>query len=361
MERQLWRAVYDVVVELGKTHAFARKQFSDAWIALTHLWGVLHDRPRCWACDAANWPADEQWHLLPSPTTLGRRLRTVPVLTLMAQAQQRLRDLFPDGALKIIDGKPLPVGGYSQDRDATYGRAAGHNAVGYKVHCLRDARCPALPDQWEVAGLRTSEPAVAARLLGARATFLAGLAGAAVRWSMLFGYLVADNNYDTNALYELAMGLLGLQLVAPPKASAAGLGHHRHSPHRLRGLTLCRGWRGRIRRRRRGGGGGGSSAKQAEKSKRDEDAAVARRHPLDPLGRAGVPVTFGQALLRERGGIERTFGLWGNWGGGLGPLPNWVRRPRRVALWVAGKMIFNGARYALKAGLLSPQNKGLTA
>ena len=113
MERQIWKAVYAVVTELGKTHSFKGKRISDTWVVLTHLWAVLHDRPRCWACEPKNWPADEQWHSLPSPTTLGRRLRTVPVLTLVEQTMRRLRDLFPDGPVKVIDAKPMPVGGYS--------------------------------------------------------------------------------------------------------------------------------------------------------------------------------------------------------------------------------------------------------
>jgi hypothetical protein len=240
------------------------------------------------------------------------------------------------------------------------------------LHVLRDAKCPAMPDQWRVADLNASEQAVAARLLAARAEALNELAGGAVRWSMLFGYLVADNNYDTNALYDLAMGLLGLQLIAPPQPSAAGLGHHRHSPFRLRGLDLCRGVaRRRLRRddkavakaegggkKKAANGPAGQRADQDESSRYNKNAS--RRHPLNPLGRPDVPPTFGQTLLAARGGIERSFGLWGNGGGGLSPLPNWVRRPRRVALWVAGKIMFNGARYALKHGLLpTQQNKGL--
>ncbi len=209
--------------------------------------------------------------------------------------------------------------------------------MGYKLHVLRDARCPPPPDQWTPAGPKTSEQAVAPGLLRAWAAAVAGLR---VRWPLLFGHLLADNGYDANALYELAASP-GLQLLAPPKPTARGIGHRRNSPHRLRGLELCRGCNDRGR-----GARGGSTA---------------RRHPLDPPGRAGVPPSFGQSLMRERGGIERTFGLRGNWGGGMGPLPNWVRRPRRVALWVAGKMILNGARYALKNGLLPETKQRLAA
>ncbi len=38
----------------------------------------------------------------------------------------------------------------------------------------------------------------------------------------------------------------------------------------------------------------------------------------------------------------------GNFGGGLGPLPNWVRTPHRVAAWVQGKILVFSARELLK-------------
>jgi hypothetical protein len=56
--------------------------------------------------------------------------------------------------------------------------------------------------------------------------------------------------------------------------------------------------------------------------------------------RAGL----GRELLRGRGAIERAFGNAGSFGGGLGPLPNWVRRPGRVERWVWGKLLINAAR-----------------
>ena len=52
-----------------------------------------------------------------------------------------------------------------------------------------------------------------------------------------------------------------------------------------------------------------------------------------------------------RGGVERAFGQVGNFGGGLSPLPNWVRRPRRVALWVAGKFMIWMVRTLTAAGV----------
>ena len=68
-----------------------------------------------------------------------------------------------------------------------------------------------------------------------------------------------------------------------------------------------------------------------------------RRQPerlrvLDLLG-----TDRGRSLLAGRTAIERTFGRMGNLRCGLKGLPNWVRRLRRVAGWVAGKILIHHA------------------
>lgn len=109
------------------------------------------------------------------------------------------------------------------------------------------------------------------------------------------GYLIADAGYDANALYERA-GERGYQLLTPRRyRNAKGVGHHRHSIYRLRAIRMIQ-----------------------------ED--------------------HGRALLRRRAAIERQFGCLGNFPGGLGPLPNWVRRLRRVDLWVTAKLAINSLR-----------------
>jgi hypothetical protein len=112
------------------------------------------------------------------------------------------------------------------------------------------------------------------------------------------GYLVGDASYDSNPLAGQA-GRRGHQLVAPPKkAAGAGQGHHPQSPYRLRGLALL-----------------------------------------------GQP--FGRALYRTRAAVERCFGHLSSFGGGLGPLPSWVRRRHRVKRWVQAKLLLNAARDCL--------------
>jgi len=116
------------------------------------------------------------------------------------------------------------------------------------------------------------------------------------------GYLVGDGEYDSNPLYDAA-AMAGFQLIAPKKEGAA-LGHMHHSMYRLRAIEL-------------------------------------QQH------------SFGQYLLHQRAGIDRFFGQWGNYGAGLKPLPNWVRRPWRVRSWIQGKIILNSVRLAQKQRLIA--------
>jgi hypothetical protein len=108
------------------------------------------------------------------------------------------------------------------------------------------------------------------------------------------GYLLGDSVYDINKLYEAA-GAVDHQLLARRKRPTAGLGKYRHSSYRLRGLEL-------------------------------------------------LQTAAGRRLYARRETIERQFGGLTNFGGGLAPLPAWVRRRRRVELWIQAKLIINGYR-----------------
>jgi hypothetical protein len=125
------------------------------------------------------------------------------------------------------------------------------------------------------------------------------------------GYLLADATHDTNPLHEHAAHH-GFQLLAPRKEPGTGLGHREHSPYRLRSVEM-----------------------------------------LEPPPPWTGGSRFGPELYRQRGQVERDLGNAGSFGGGLQPLPNFVRRPRRVARWVIVKLIINGMRIC--------QNHGLTA
>jgi hypothetical protein len=108
------------------------------------------------------------------------------------------------------------------------------------------------------------------------------------------GLLLGDGNYEASRLYDAA-DAGGYQLLARPDARDTGRGHRYQSPHRLFALRWFAdgpGWR----------------------------------------------------LYRGRAAIERSFGNAGSFAGGLGPLPNWVRRQGRVERWVWCELVINAHR-----------------
>ena len=302
MEDQLWKALYPLIEQEDKHRPHKKRvQFSDATILAVACWAILHDRPICWACRRRHWP-DHFTRDLPSPATMSRRLRTLSLWLLLEQVFSRL--LAVSGAAQTclcrrVDSKPLPVGGYSKDRDARRGYATGGTCKGYKVFgCWsKDA---IVPEAVVLGPMSESDPAGTVHLIDRVTQLHAGNLGAG-------GYVLADSTDDTNLLHEY-VGPRGFQLLAPRRSSSQGgmLGNHRHSPYRLRSIELLEG-----------------------------------------------PGTFGRQLYRLRGQVERDYGNLGSFGGGLQPLPNFVRRPRRVAMWVLVKLILNGLRICRNYGLRS--------
>ena len=115
------------------------------------------------------------------------------------------------------------------------------------------------------------------------------------------GYLLGDGEYDANPVFDAA-GAAGYQLLAPREQPAAGLGHRCQSPYRLRCIELMK-------------------------------------------------TAFGRGVYALRRGIERAFGNLGSFGGGLSPLPAWVRHVERVWLWVSAKLLINAMRIIVHQGL----------
>ena len=110
------------------------------------------------------------------------------------------------------------------------------------------------------------------------------------------GRLLGDSQYDVSYLYDLA-AKHGYELLAPRQHPGTSLGHHYQSPHRIHAIQVMEGSQGR-------------------------------------------------AILEQRKAIERTFGNWTSFGGGLSPLPAWVRRTHRVQLWTQAKLLVNAVRIA---------------
>jgi hypothetical protein len=110
------------------------------------------------------------------------------------------------------------------------------------------------------------------------------------------GFLLADQGYESGPLYDYARER-GVILMTPLFKNAGG-GHRRQSKARLFAKTL---W----------------------------DCG-------------------GEALFRRRDAIERFFGQLSAFGGGLAPLPAWVRRLERVERWITAKVIIYHARLLVR-------------
>jgi hypothetical protein len=297
MEGELFDALYDIVQQEAKLRSRRKRvRYSDALIVLVYFWAVLHDRPVCWACDRINWTGEMAWMSLPSASTMSRRLKTFSCWMLIIALYHRLQNsLAPEGAdlclCRRIDSKPLVVGGFSKDRDAKRGYATDGLARGYKLAAAWEKSI--LPDALVVAPLNVSDQQSGMELIDRL-----GENGQAAT-----GYLLADSIHDTNPLHRHAAEH-SFQLLTPRKKPGTNLGHRDHCPGRLRSIELLEG-----------------------------------------------PGQFGGRIYALRGQIERDFGHLCSFGGGLQPLPSWVRRPRRVARWIIAKLIIRGLRHCQIHGL----------
>jgi hypothetical protein len=283
MEHQLWRWIVTLAATFDKTPWPTRHDFRDADILAVYFWAVVHDRPTSWACCRANWPIHLRRRVLPSDATMSRRLRTPSVRALFAAVYDWATAPRAAGVYWLVDGKPLVIGGSSGDRDGRCGRAVNGMARGYKVHAILNPQGEIAAS--EVTAMNVDERVVADRLIPA-----AGVCG----------YLLADANYDSNKLHAAADRSGNLQLITPRRyaKTATGTGHRVQTAGRRRCLEL---W-----------------------------AQPAPRY-ID-------------GLLAERPRVERHFANWTNWGGGLGPLPAWVRTFPRVDRWVRAKLILNAIK-----------------
>jgi hypothetical protein len=279
MEQELWKKLYELAHWLDKSrpHGFYR----DYEVVGVYLWAVIHDRPTCWATDLRNWPESLKVQIVvPSQATMSRRLRSVSVRQLLdaMAAYNAAKSAQATSWVKIVDAKPLPIGGHSKDPEARWGHSVRGPAKGYKLFAVW-GQGP-MPLTWRVTPMNESEIKMTQRMLP-------DLQGG--------GYLLGDSQYDSNPLYALARQYHH-QLVAPRKLPTTGLGHRHQTSDRLRSINL-------------------------------------------------LQTRFGKALMMEREHIEQQFAHLTNFGGGLSPLPNWVRRIKRVRQWVQAKLLINNEKY----------------
>lgn len=280
MERELWPRLYQRVMEVSEKFRITDVTFQPHIIVLVLLWAALHDRPIRWACRPANW----------STTTL--RPATIPSQSTLSRRLRRLdtamlvRHLFDDVREK---SKPVPMVTVVDAKPLPVGGSTGDP----QARCGRGAGAWAKgyklfslwgnPNRPVPESYRIYSMNINEGMVSMELT-------AEARGG---GYLLGDGAYDAKAVYEAA-GAAGYQLLAPREDPTARPWRNQ-SPYRLRCIEL-------------------------------------------------MASEFGRRLFRLRGRIERAFGSLTSFGGGLNPLPAWVRHLKRVWIWTSAKILINAER-----------------
>ncbi len=286
MQARRWATLYRLVNEVAETLPPGSRRFADRVIVLVLLWAAFQHKPISWAVQRGNWMPWMQrlLPLLPSSTTMSRRLRRSSLRIFLNRLLDRSQGPARLTLVRIVDGTALEIRGHTKDRQAGYGFGSGRKAKGYKLHLLLESSGRIV--DWRIAPMNTNEKVMALRMVLTTEEMM---------------YLVADGEYDSNVLHR-AVSARGGQLVAPRRATALKLGHHRHAAGRLRAIAMLEG-----------------------------------------------PSPFGRELLRTRSVIERFFGNADSHSEALGELPAWVRTHRRVRTWIHAKLIINSVRISILA------------
>jgi transposase len=287
MDERLWRLIRRTIrsVERSLPHPARRRPFGDELIVKMYFWSVAHDRPLCWACSRESYGRHMHPKRIPSVSQFCKRLKTRRVEAIIDGVNRRLAGRDAPAQEVFIDGKALPISESSRDPDARTGRGNGRFSRGYKMHALGDARGKIRA--FLVRPMNEGEPPIA------REHLVRHISGGAI--------VLADGNYDGAELYS-AVGARGATLFTPQKKNRrTERAYRRTCPERRAAMDL---W--------------------------THEPARALR------------------LYRRRAQIERIFGTLTCVGGGLGPLPAWVRRLERVTRWVTAKVALHNARVTLR-------------
>jgi len=291
MERELWPVLYRTVRAVARDFHQKYVQIPGWVLVLTMLWAALHERSVTWACKRANWTTTRlRPTRLPSDATMSRRIDRVAIGLLWRAIEQRLREQSAEYPALVAFLDGKPLPVGGATKDPD--ARSGRAAGGMaKGYKLHAIWARrAAPEAWEVTPMNAAEITVGGRL---------------VRQLDAGGYLLADGNYDGNDLFDRAFKR-GYQLITPAPDVGTGRGHRYHSPHRWRSIHLMR------------------------------------------------ETTFGPTLYAGRIGIEQAYGNATSFGGGLSPLPAWVRGLDRVRTWVWAKLLINAARILRPKDLRHP-------
>ena len=258
--------------------------YPDAMIAWIELFRVGRHLSMRAAMQRRHWPLWMRHRPSPSYSQFKRRVATDAVQQLIQRVGDHFAACCPRTGDKAVDGKPLTVGGFSKDPDATRGHVPGGWARGYRLHAVIDAAGPI--ESWQITALHAGEATVAREVLR--------------RLDLREATVRADANFDSNALYQ-QVATQGGRMVTPRRKPHTGLGHGRHHPDRLRAIA------------------------ELEQT---------------PGGKA--------AHDRHRVRIEQVFGRLSLLATGLWSLPPSVRRLSRVTRYVRSKITLYHAHLALK-------------
>ena len=284
MDRNGWRSlqhlIRDAVKSVGRT---PKAQHSDVLVLSMLFWSVAHDRPLCWACERTNYGGHFRPRRLPSVSQFCRRVKTDRFQAFLQHIHDALTNESQLAGLNFFDGKPLAVGNYSRDPDARRGYGAGRIERGYKLHALVTEKRQFA--SWSVQPMNTNEMRAARAIVAQLPDVPSG------------SIFMADGNYDAHILHK-EISRRDAWLWLKPR----GIATH---PVTLRQMGSAR-------------------------------RALLKAWQSDPQ--------WSERMTRHRVHVEGAFSNLTSYGGGLGPLPAFVRRLDRVRRWVGAKIILYHVR-----------------
>lgn len=287
MDRRIWHIITTAIIRVNQRtpRSGRRPCYKDVLIARMYFWSVWHDRPLCWAAQRQHYNTMFRPRCLPSRSQFCRRVRSPRIEGMIEAVNEELTKREHLAEVGFFDGKPLPVSRNTRDPEAKKGYADGSFRRGYKLHAF--ATEDGRIPRFSVESMNTGEPTTARSKLTDRIPADC--------------MVLADTNYDSVKLYQ-AVRDRGAWLLTPLKGHAKSAQQRRYMPLARKWILLL--WEQRPQ-----------ACKKA---------------------------------LRQRYQIERIFSALTSFGGGLSPLPAWVRRLERVRRWVAAKIAFYHARLLIR-------------